>query len=50
VTVNVGDMVRVTFVAPVVHIGDAGRERLWVNIHGAWFPPEEYEVVEEQGS
>jgi len=44
---NVGDMVRVTFVAPVVHIGDAGRERLWVEIHGAWFSPEEYEAVEE---
>jgi len=47
--VDVGDIVHVSFTAPVVHVGDAGRERVWVEIHGAWFPPEEYEAVEEQG-
>jgi len=47
--VNVGDIVRVSFTAPVVHVGDAGRERVWVEVNGAWFAPEQYELVEEQG-
>jgi len=47
VMVEVVDMVHVSFDAPVIHTGDAGNERVFVQVNGAWFAPEQYELIEE---
>jgi hypothetical protein len=44
--VRAGDLVRVSFTAPVQKVG-AG-DRVWLLVNGCWFSPDEYETTTQE--